>query len=191
MILKVARMGHPVLRARAAEVARGELESGAIAALVRDLEETMLDYDGVGLAAPQVHVSKRVVIVEVPAVVRGEEGVGVPRTAMINPVVRPLTDTLMETWEGCLSIPELIGLVPRPRQVHVAWTGLDGEPYELTLEGFPAAVIQHEVDHLDGVLYIDRIKDIRTLQFSVEFARYAARPNRGPAGGGAGAGDED
>jgi peptide deformylase len=175
MILKVARMGHPVLRARAAEVTAAELASGEIATLARDMELTMAEYDGVGLAAPQVHVSKRLALVEVPADARGTGNAAFPRTALVNPVVTPLTREEMQTWEGCLSIPELIGLVPRPRRVSVEWTGLDGERRSAELEGFPAAVVQHEVDHLDGVLYVDRMRDLKTLQFTAEFARHAAR----------------
>jgi peptide deformylase len=175
VILKVARMGHPVLRARAEEVTPAELSSGSIAALVADMEDTMMEYDGVGLAAPQVHVGKRVAVVEVPPEARHEGDAGFPSTAMVNPVVTPLTREEMQTWEGCLSIPELIGLVPRPRRVSVEWTGLDGERHAAEVAGFAAAAIQHEVDHLDGVLYVDRIRDLRTFQFTREFARFGRR----------------
>jgi peptide deformylase len=90
-------------------------------------------------------------------------------------VVTPLTDETVSEWEGCLSIPELIGLVPRPGLIRVEWTGLDGERHAAEVAGFAAAAIQHEVDHLDGVLYVDRIRDLRTFQFTREFARFGRR----------------
>lgn len=175
MVLKVARMGHPVLRARASEVTPEALASGQIEALVASMIETMVEYDGVGLAAPQVHVGLRVAIVEVPPGLRGADEPGLPRTVLVNPVVTPLTDVEMETWEGCLSIPEMIGLVPRPRRVRVEYTRLDGGRDAFEVEGFPAAAVQHEVDHLDGVLYLDRIRDLKTFQFTREFGRYQRR----------------
>jgi len=179
VILKVARMGHPVLRARAEEVTPEELSSGSIAALVADMEDTMMEYEGVGLAAPQVHVGKRVAVVEVPPEARHEGDAGFPRTAMINPVVTPLTDEMVAEWEGCLSIPELIGLVPSPGRIRVEWTGLDGERRAAEVAGFAAAAIRHEVDHLDGRLYVDRIEDLRTFQFTREFARFGRRRSAG------------
>lgn len=181
VILKVARMGHPVLRMRAADVQPEELRSGAIAALAADMMDTMEEYEGVGLAAPQVHVAKRLAVIEVPAGLRREGDQGFPRTVLVNPVATPLTDELVSEWEGCLSIPELIGLVPRPARVRLEWTGLDGERRSEEVTGFAAAAVQHELDHLDGVLYVDRIRDMRTLQFTREFARFGRR--KGGEGG--------
>jgi peptide deformylase len=178
MVLKLARMGRPVLRARSTEVTPAELVSGEIRRLARDMSDTLTEYEGVGLAAPQVHVSKRVVLVDVPEGAREAGEPGVPRTVLVNPVVTPVGDEWMGNWEGCLSIPDLIGLVQRPRRVHVRYVTLDGDDADLDLEGFPAAVVQHEVDHLDGVLYIDRIRDLRTFQYASELARVVGEGRR-------------
>lgn len=175
MILKVARLGHPVLRRRAAEATPEDLASGRLRSLVQDMLETMDEYGGIGLAAPQVHVPLRLLVLDLPASLRDPSDVAIPRMAMVNPVLVPEGDARMENWEGCLSIPEMIGQVSRPRRVHVAWTDLDGAPREQVFEGFPAAAVQHEADHLDGVLYVDRVADLRTFMFTREFARYHAR----------------
>lgn len=187
MILKVARMGHPVLRRRADPVTPQDFASGWVAATVRDLFDTMAEYEGVGLAAPQVHISKRLAVVEVP----GGPDDGIPPTPMINPVVQPLTDREMQTWEGCLSIPGLIGQVPRPRAVRVDFLDVDGNPRHLVVEGFAAAAVQHECDHLDGVLYVDRIRDRATLMFTEEYQRHHLGRFRAASGGDAGATDDD
>lgn len=180
MILKVARMGHPVLRRRADPVTPEDFASGWVAATIRDLFDTMEEYEGVGLAAPQVHVSKRIAVVEVP----GGPGEGIPPTPMINPEVQPLTRREMQTWEGCLSLPGLIGLVPRPRAVRVDYLDADGKPAHLVVEGFSAAAVQHECDHLDGVLYVDRIRDLNTLMFTEEYQRHhLGRPRDEPEAG--------
>jgi len=180
MILKVARMGHPVLQGRAREVSATEIRSAGIKRLVEDMFDTMDEYEGVGLAAPQVHVPLRLLVLEVPAGLRDPGDPPIPRMAMINPVVTPLTDETMANWEGCLSIPEMIGQVERPRKVHLAWTGVDGQAHEQDFEGFPAAAVQHEADHLDGVLYVQRIRDLKTFQFTREFSRFHARRGDAP-----------
>jgi peptide deformylase len=174
MILKVARMGHPVLAERAREVTDDERSSDALRRLVADMFDTMDEYEGIGLAAPQVHVSLRLLVLDLPAGLRDEGDPAVPRMAMLNPVVTPITSETMDNWEGCLSIPDLIGKVARPRAVRVRWTDVEGHPHEQVFEGFPAAAVQHEVDHLDGVLYVQRIQDLRTFQFTREFGRFHA-----------------
>jgi peptide deformylase len=166
VILKIAKMGHPVLRRKAELVTEEDFKSGWVASTVNDMFDTMEDYNGVGLAAPQVHISKRLAVVEVP------EPDGIPPTPMINPVVTPVTEREMQTWEGCLSIPGLIGLVPRPAAVRVDYLDIEGKPAHMVVEGFAAAAVQHECDHLDGVLYIDRIKDPKTLMFTDEYERH-------------------
>jgi len=173
MILKVARMGHPVLRTRAAEVSKEEIASGAAMSLAADMFETMREYGGVGLAAPQVHVSKRLLVVDVPKNARRPDEMGLPMTVMVNPVVTPIGDEQTSDFEGCLSLPGLIGLVPRYSRILVQWTGLDGSPLSAELSGFAATVVQHECDHLDGVLYVDRIRDMTTFQFTEEYARFS------------------
>jgi peptide deformylase len=175
MILKVARMGHPVLRQRAVEVAPRDLQAGRLRQLVADMMETMDEYGGIGLAAPQVHVPLRVVVLDLPASARDPEDAAIPRMAMVNPVLTPEGDDTMQNWEGCLSLPELIGQVRRPRRVRATWLDLDGTPREQVFQDFPAAAVQHEADHLDGVLYLDRVADLKTFMFTREFGRYHAR----------------
>lgn len=165
-ILKIARMGHPVLRRVADPVA----EPGAdeIAVLVEDMIETMEDADGTGLAAPQVHVPARVVVYFVEASARRGATASVPLTALINPVITPLTDETAYDWEGCLSVPGLVGLVPRATRVRVEAETPDGATIDEEVEGFHARVLQHECDHLDGILYPQRMDDLSLLLFADE-----------------------
>ena len=174
-ILKIARMGHPVLRRRAQEVA--DPAAPEIHQLVRDMLETMEDADGAGLAAPQVHVPLRVVIFHVPPEREdpgdpdGEtdvEPAGVPLTVLINPVIEPLDDDMALDWEGCLSVPGLVGAVPRHTRIRYRADTLDGGTIERTAEGFHARVVQHECDHLDGILYPQRMTDLSLLMFREE-----------------------
>ena len=163
-ILKIARMGHPVLRRRAEEVA----DPGApeIGALVADMLETMQEAPGSGLAAPQVHVPLRLVIFRVPLTeVEEIAGGEPPLTVLINPMVEALDDEMVTEWEGCLSLPGLRGLVPR--HAHLRYRGVDlaGAPIEREVEGFHARVVQHECDHLDGILYPQRMTDLASLMF--------------------------
>ena len=161
-ILKIARMGHPVLRKVAAPVGRDALASPEVQRLIDDMLDTVRDYDGVGLAAPQVHASLRIVVLDV----------GAGMEAWVDPVIEPLTEELAYTFEGCLSVPGLRGLVGRPRAIRVRASTREGEPFERRLEGFPAIVAGHECDHLDGVLYVDKVVP-RTLMFTEEYRRYA------------------
>jgi peptide deformylase len=171
-LLKIARMGHPVLRAPAAAVE--DPTAPWVGQLVRDMVETMADAGGTGLAAPQVHVPYRVVVFSVGA----ERLTGLPGdteqelTVLINPVIEPLGDEHAIGWEGCLSIPGLRGAVPRALRIRYRGHGLDGEPIEREAAGFHARVVQHECDHLDGILYPQRMSDHRLLVFVEEFQRY-------------------
>jgi peptide deformylase len=167
-ILKIARMGHPVLRRRAEEVA--DPASDELKRLVADMWETLVDVDGAGLAAPQVHVSKRVVIFRVPPERITEEPSAEPvgLTMLVNPVVEPLTDELEPGWEGCLSLPGLRGVVPRYARVRYSGTTPEGETIEREVSGFHARVVQHECDHLDGILYPMRMTDLSLLSFAEE-----------------------
>ena len=167
MILKIARMGHPVLR----EVARPvrDPHSPDVASLVESMIETMEDASGVGLAAPQVHVSLRVVIFHVPSGREGDEAV--PLTILINPEVTPLTEQMEDGVEACLSLPGLAGVVPRYRSVRYCGVDLSGAVIDRIAEGFHARVVQHETDHLDGILYPQRMTDMRTLGFVEELKR--------------------
>jgi len=180
-ILKVARMGHPVLRARARAVDPGHIRSAAIQRLIDDMFETMREYQGVGLAAPQIHESLRIFVAGfAPSPDDDEEDAEdedrrVPLMALINPEISPASTDVVEDWEGCLSIPDLRGRVPRARQITVQAYDRRGKRIELRASGFTARVIQHETDHLDGVLFLDRMKSFGTLTFLDEFGKYWSR----------------
>jgi peptide deformylase len=172
-ILKVARMGHPVLRRKARSLERGEIRSAAVQKLIDDLTETMAEYHGVGLAAPQVHESLRVFVAALDAKEDGEEDA--EPLAIINPEIAVVGPEIVEDWEGCLSIPDIRGRVPRAREIRVRALDRKGERIELHAHDFPARVIQHETDHLDGVLFFDRMRSFETLTFLDEYSRYWAR----------------
>jgi peptide deformylase len=176
-ILKIARMGHPVLRRAAAPVA--DPTAPEIHRLVRDMLETMEDAGGTGLAAPQVHVPLRLVVFFVSgprADAEAEDGLGradVPLTVLINPVIEPLTGDEALGPEACLSVPGLVGLVPRVTRIRYRGLTLAGEPLDREAEGFHARVVQHECDHLDGILYPQRMTDLSLLAFTSEVGRDA------------------
>jgi peptide deformylase len=166
-ILKIARMGNPVLRRRADPVP--DPSAPAVRTLVEDMLETMEDAHGAGLAAPQVHVPLRVVVFHVPesrALREGEEPV--PLTVLINPEIQPLTEETAEGWEACLSVPGLAGMVPRFTQIRYSGFDLNGARIEREARGFHARVVQHECDHLDGILYPQRMTDLSLLVFADE-----------------------
>lgn len=167
-ILKIARMGHPVLRQIAEPVQ--DPTGQRVHALIRNMIETMQDADGAGLAAPQVHVPRRVVIFHVPEERSGdaEESVPTPLTVLINPEIEPLTDDKKLGWEGCLSVPGLIGAVPRFTNIRYSGFAPDGSRIEREAEDFHARVVQHECDHLDGILYPQRMADMSLLMFQEE-----------------------
>jgi peptide deformylase len=172
-ILKIARMGHPVLLQRCAAVP----DPGAadIRRLVADMIETMEDAAGVGLAAPQVHVPLRLFVFRVPGDRRGEDPLDLPagNTVLINPEVELLGEDRVLGWEGCLSIPGLRAAVPRARRIRYRGVDCDGNRIEREVTGFHARVIQHEYDHLDGILYPMRVRDFSLFGFTEELARAA------------------
>jgi peptide deformylase len=175
-ILKVARMGHPILRTRARPIDPAEITSPRVQQLIDDMFETMREYQGIGLAAPQVHVGLRLFVAGVPAD-RGEpdeseEDTRMPLMALINPELKPIGTSVVEDWEGCLSIPDIRGKVPRATAIQVNAYDRRGRPIEMRVRGFTARVIQHETDHLDGVLFFDRMKSFDTLTFLDEFGRF-------------------
>lgn len=175
-ILKIARMGHPILKSRAAEVA--DPTSPEIHSLINDMIETLADIGGAGLAAPQVHVPLRVVIFQVSAKrIRMEDGdpeaAGIPLTALINPVIEPLSPEEAEGIEACLSVPGLAGSVPRWTHIRYSAVSPRGERIETVAKGFHARVVQHECDHLDGILYPMRMRDMTSLAFVEELRRYS------------------
>ena len=170
-ILKVARMGHPVLREKARELTLQELGSPELADLVEDMLETMAEYAGVGLAAPQVHYGLRVFVMQTDP--DDEETLRVA----VNPRITPLGEEGWEDWEGCLSIPDIHGRVARNDRVRLEALDAQGQAYAEELEGFAARVCQHEYDHLDGLIFVDRMGDFTTLCFGEEYRRYhAPRP---------------
>ena len=170
-ILKVARMGHPVLREKARPVDRGDLKSPALQKLIDDMIETMVEYHGVGLAAPQVHEGLRLFV----ATLDGGADHEPEPIAIVNPEITPIGADVEEDWEGCLSIPDIRGRVPRAREIRV--TGLDrhGGRLDLQIRDYPARIVQHEADHLDGVLFFDRMRSFDSLTFLDEYARYWAK----------------
>ena len=176
-ILKIARMGHPVLKAQAEPVA--EPKAQEIQQLVRDMVETLEDVGGIGLAAPQVHVSKRVVIFYVPGerqeAANGEPAEDVPLTVLINPEIEPLSEERVAGVEACLSVPGLAG--PVPRWSHIRYRALDlhGRMFEREAKGYHARVVQHECDHLDGILYPMRMTDLSQLAFVEELRRFGGQ----------------
>jgi peptide deformylase len=172
-IRTIIRMGHPTLRTPARPVTRNELESGMLEPLVADMIETLHDAGGIGLAAPQIDVSLRLAIIEIPGgPTRYGEVPALPLTVFVNPTIEVIDPATAGYWEGCLSVPGLRGFVERPQHVRVTARDLANQPFELELRGFFATVVQHEFDHLDATLYIDRITDRTKLVFEEEFERY-------------------
>ena len=177
-ILKVARMGHPVLRKKTRPVSPAEITSAPFQRLIDDMAHTMLEYNGAGLAAPQVHEECRLFVAQIVGDNDDDEGAERRKTeilALINPEITPASRQIVEDWEGCLSIPDLRGLVPRHRDIKVKAYDRTGKRIEVEASGFMARVIQHETDHLDGVLFLDRMKSMESLSFNEEYARYRAK----------------
>lgn len=185
-IRKIAQIGEPVLRRRARSVSREELGTPAVQALIRDMIETMRDANGAGLAAPQVYESVQIAVIEVLENPRYPRAEPIPLVVLVNPVVTPLVqsaqdgladDEAITVYEGCLSVAGLRGRVRRPRKVRVEALDPEARPLSLVWEGFRAAVVQHEVDHLEGTLFVDRA-DPRTLCFLREYERHVAPEER-------------
>lgn len=175
MILKVARLGHPVLRQVGEPVPPDQITSPAIQQFIEDMIETMYEYDGAGLAAPQVHVSKQIVVMEVGPNPRRPNAPSIPLTVYINPEITPLTEEMDEDWEGCLSVPGLRGRVPRYTKIRFRAYDRQGKRVDFVAQGFHARVIQHECDHLQGHVYLDRMRNMDSLTFVEEFIKYGAR----------------
>jgi peptide deformylase len=168
-------MGHPILRQAARPVPLEDLGSAHLTALIGDMVDTLHDYGGIGLAAPQIGESIRLAIIEIAG---GPSRYGeippMPLTVFVNPEIEVIDAAARGYWEGCLSIPGLRGYVERPQHVAVEFMNLEGGRERFELHGFLATVFQHEFDHLDGTLYIDRLKDPRLLGFDTEYERYLA-----------------
>src|SRR3989442_15334776 len=172
-ILKVARMGHPVLRITTPALERAAIKSAAVQKLIDDMMDTMREYHGVGLAAPQVHEGVRLFVAALDTDDRGEDVADIEPIALINPDITPVAGTaIVQGWGGCLSIPDIRGRVPRAREITVRAYDRCGDRLELKAHDFPARVIQHEADHLDGLLFFDRMASLDSLTFLDEYSRY-------------------
>jgi len=176
MILKVARLGYPSIRNVAAPVPVAQIKTRDFQKLINDMVDTMHEYSGVGLAAPQVHLAIQLAVLEVENHPRYPEMPLVPLTVLINPSVTILDSTPIDDFEGCLSIPDLRGRVPRFKHLRVTALGRDGEALDFEASDFHARVIQHETDHLKGEVYLDRMRDMRSLGFLQEWQRYMLPP---------------
>jgi peptide deformylase len=176
MILKVARLGHPVIRIPAKPVDPSVITTPEFQRLLDDMVETMREYTGVGLAGPQVHLPLQVAVLEVENHPRYPEMPAVPLSFLINPVVTVTDPAKIDEWEGCLSIPDLRGRVPRYRQLRITALGREGEPLDFVADDFHARVIQHETDHLKGEVYLDRMPDMKSLGHLLEWQRYMLAP---------------
>jgi peptide deformylase len=172
-ILKVARMGHPVLRAKARPLEKSDVRSAAVQKLIDDMMDTMAEYHGVGLAAPQVHESLRLFVAIVDHHDDEEEDAAPAEpVAIINPEIVVVGSDVLEDWEGCLSIPDIRGRVPRAQEIKLRGLDRKGQRMEMQVHGFASRVIQHETDHLDGVLFFDRMRSFESLTFLDEYSRY-------------------
>ena len=171
-ILKVARLGHPVLRQPAEPVSAADIRSAPVQQLIDDMIETMHEYDGAGLAANQVHVPRQIAVIEVAKNERYPEAPEIPLTVVINPVVTPLSEETEDGWEGCLSVPDMRGVVPRYTAVRLEYLDREGSRQVVDAKDFFARVAQHETDHLNGHVYIDRMRDLSTLSHIAEWQRY-------------------
>jgi peptide deformylase len=174
-ILKVARLGHPVLRAKASPLDQKDITSAPIQKLIDDMIATMQEYHGIGLAGPQVHEGLRLFIAGLEKENRRTGEVEIVPLAVVNPEITPLGRDLVEDWEGCLSIPDIRGRVPRNRRVRLRGFDRDAAPIDIELEDFAARVVQHENDHLNGVLFFDRMKSFESLAYLDEYSRYWAK----------------
>ena len=171
-LLKVARMGHPILRAKARSLDRSDLKQPSMQKLIDDMIDTMHEYHGVGLAAPQIHEGFRIFVAAIAPQIDEPLSPNDEPMVFINPVITPVGNEVVEDWEGCLSIPDIRGRVPRARSIRVTAMDRSGAKIDLASHDFPARVIQHETDHLDGVLFFDRMRTFETLAFLDEYARY-------------------
>ena len=170
-VKEIIKMGHPTLRKKAQKVEQNELASKKLFQLIEDMKESMKAAGGIGLAAPQINVSKQVALIEIPETNQryGEILETFPQIVVINPQIQILDNEKQGSWEGCLSLPGLQGYVERPKKIKLNYLTPEGVEKSQIFDGFPATVVQHELDHLEGILYVDKIKDTRLFGFSDSF----------------------
>jgi peptide deformylase len=171
-VREIVTVGHPALRQPAVEVSADELASAEVQALIDDLVDTMRDANGAGLAANQIADPRRIAVIEVNDNPRYPYKPRIPLTIVVNPVIEPVDEELVEINEGCLSVPDLRGSVHRHVNVRVRWLDRDGTPHDEVKRGLTAGTFQHECDHLDGVLFLDRVTDPTTFTTWAQFERY-------------------
>ena len=176
-ILKIAKLGHPVLRRVAQPVSPKEIGSPEIQRLSRDMVEAMREFEGVGLAATQVHHSVQIMAIEALGDPKNSKETSTPLTVLINPVITVVSENLEEGWEGCLSIPDMRGLVPRYKEIRVQAVDPSGRSIHIDAKDFFARVIQHEYDHLTGKVFLDRMRNLDSLTYLKEFSRYWQKPD--------------
>jgi len=165
-------MGNPVLAKKAREVTKEEIKSPVFQKLIDDMIETLHEYGGVGLAAPQVHESLQLMIIELPETEARPDLPAIPLTVFINPKYTHMSEETDEDWEGCLSVPDMRGMVKRSKAIKIKALDRNGKEFEFEAKDFKSRVIQHEGDHLIGKLYIQRMDDLKSLTFLDEYARF-------------------
>lgn len=174
-VRKVIRMGHPTLRVPAQPYPVDQIGTPDFETLIEDMRETLHAYGGIGLAAPQIDVGYRIAVIEIENTsTRYGEIEHTPFGVYVNPVITPTQDEAAGYWEGCLSVPGMMGYVERPQHIRVDYLDRQGEPRSLEAHGFLATVFQHEFDHLDGILYVDRIEDKSLFAFEDEYLAFHA-----------------
>jgi len=173
-LLKVAKLGNPILRriAKPIDLKLLNTSNGELQLLIDNMIDTMREEDGVGLAAPQVYHSLQLVVMECSTNARYSEAPEIPLTVMVNPVIKHHGGEKVLGWEGCLSLKDLRGLVPRSEKITVEYFDREGNPISVDAEGFPAVVLQHEIDHLHGKVFLDRMTDLSQLAYIEEFEEY-------------------
>jgi len=174
---EICRMGNPVLRATAEKFKIADLNTPEFKGLLQDMFDSMKEYGGIGIAAPQIGISKQVAIIEILGMNRYGQEINLPNTVFVNPEIEILDQATQGFWEGCLSIPGMRGYVERPKHILVKYLNEKGEEQSLEAEGFLATVIQHELDHLFGTLYVDRISDPKLFMYQEEFEQYIQQPS--------------
>jgi len=169
-------MGNPILRKKTAQVSKSFLKTDEFRQLMNDMFDSMKHYGGIGIAAPQIGEDYQIAIIELMGFNRYGEEVNLPLTVFINPEIEFLTTEEQGFWEGCLSVPGLRGFVERPKKIKVKYLSDSGEQKEIVAEGFLATVLQHELDHLQGILYVDRVRDPKLLSYQEEFEEFIQQP---------------